>query len=344
VVRRSTLQDIARLAGVSRSAAARVLLGTGGESVRVSEGTGKRIRRAAAQLDYTPNRFAQQLRGVSSRTLGVIIETENIPVMTARLFALEHEASQRGYRLLIGRTHEQRNQLRDYVLDFSGRGVEAIFCLFDLGPKRDQWAREVFRNSKKVVFHGRPAWERGYCVKVDTIGAIHSVVDHLVARGKRNPALALWNMPKDELMSVRRGAFNEALAKHKIRARDKLVWDAASLSVNPTQEAADRGIEKLVRQGGADAILASNDVWAVRFMFRLKEIGLRIPEDVAVIGYDNLDIGEVIAPSLTTIDQSHQDYAAAAVDLLIRLAQDEPIPVAKRTVTVPSRLIIRHSS
>jgi len=106
----------------------------------------------------------------------------------------------------------------------------------------------------------------------------------------------------------------------------------------------DRGIETLAMHCKADAILASNDIWAVRFILRLKEIGMRVPEDVAIVGYDNLDIGGVISPSLTTIDQCHEGYAAAAIGLLLRLARNDRIPRAERTLTVTPHLVIRDSS
>ncbi len=86
-MKRATLTDVAREAGVSRTAAARVLLGTGGDHVRVGEEARERIEAAAGRLDYLPNRLAQQLRGASSRTIGVILDTVNAPVMSERLLA-----------------------------------------------------------------------------------------------------------------------------------------------------------------------------------------------------------------------------------------------------------------
>lgn len=136
--KRATLADVAGRAGVSRSAAARALLGTGGEHVRVSASTRARIAKAARELDYQPNCFAQQLRGKASRTMGVILDTGNTPVMSQRLFALESEARRRGYRLLVGQTHGDLDALREYAADFSGRSVEAILYLFDLAPGCDE--------------------------------------------------------------------------------------------------------------------------------------------------------------------------------------------------------------
>jgi DNA-binding LacI/PurR family transcriptional regulator len=328
-----------------------VLLGTGGEHVRVSAQTQARIRVAAAQLGYAPNRLAQQLRGASSRTLGVIVGSENARVMGERVFALEQAAAVRGYRLLVGRVPAAESgddPLAGYVADFAGRGVEAVLFLFDLAPGRDVRVKAAFGCFRRVVFHGRAAWRGGLSVKTDTAAAIRAAVDHVVVRGKKRPALALWNAARDELMEVRRTAFAEALAAHGLPAAAVRVWDAASESVTPDPATLDRGVVALVGKGRADAILASNDIWAVRFIQTLKAKGLRVPEDVAVIGHDDLDIGSVIEPPLTTINPNHEAYAEAALALLLRVAEDgatvHTSPGAKKTITVSSCLVVRGSS
>lgn len=337
----ATLSDIAREAAVSRSAAARVLLGTGGDHVRVAAPTRARIEAVARRLRYAPNRQAQQLRGVASKTIGVILDSLNAPVMSQRLFALEAAASRRGYRLLIGQTHGQVDTLREYAADFMGRAVEAVLCLFDLAPGRDERARRCFGKFRKVVFHGRPAWPGGYCVRVDTEAALRDGVDHLIQRGKKRLALSLWNGAGDELMTLRRQVFENLLARGRIRG---FVWDAASDASVPAPEVLDRGIAHMVGRCRADAILASNDIWATRMILHMQKNGLRVPEDVAVVGYDNLDIASVISPTLTTVDQCHEDYAVAALDLLLAVAAGSRIPADRRVRTITPRLIVREST
>ncbi len=348
-MKRATLSDVAREAGVSRTAAARVLLGTGGEHVRVGEEARKRIEEAARRLRYAPNRLAQQLRGASSRTIGVILDTVNAPVMSERLLALEGHASRMGYRLLVGQTHGQVETLREYIGDFAGRGVEAVLGLFDLAPGRDERAQAGFGKFRKVVFHGRPAWRGGYSVRVDTAAAIRAGVDHLLTRGRKRPALALGNTIGDELMELRREVFRDQVKRGR---RKGVVWDAGEVGsgvtdgggIDPASEILAQGIETMVTKGGADAILASNDIWATRFILQLQKSGLRVPEDVAVIGHDNLDIARVVSPSLTTIDQCHEAYAVAALELLLEVAAGRRLAPERRIRTIAPRLIVREST
>jgi len=338
-MKKATLMDVAREAGVSRAAVGRVLLGTGGDGVRVSEGTKKRIEEAAAKLAYFPNRSAQQLRGKASRVMGVILDTRNTPVMSERLFSLEKEASKLGYRLLVGHVHGNSSTLGEYVKDFCGWGAEAILCLFDLAPGRDERAGENFGRFRNIVFHGRPAWRGGYCVRVDTAAAVSMAVDHLVQRGKKRLGIALWNCAEDELMEVRRVAFLDRAAFH---GKQAIVWDAAAEAHDETSNIQDFGIDYLVSKMKADAILASNDIWATRFILHLQKRGIDIPRQVAVIGYDNLDVSRVISPALTTVDQEHGEYARQAMELLVALSTGRR--VREKTVTIRPALIVRHST
>jgi len=340
-MKRVTLSDVAREAGVSRSAAARVLLGTGGDHVRVAVPTRARIEKVSRQLDYSPNRHAQQLRGKASRTIAVILDTVNAPVMAQRLFAIEGEANLRGYRLLVGQTHGDADMLFGYVQDFRSREAEAILCLFDLVPGRDTLARKSFGKFRRVVFHGRPAWPGGYCIRVDTGEGIREAVDHLIATGKRRPAISLWNCANDELMLLRVGAFERRLRHHRLKG---FMWDAASEGPEPSVAVLDRGIDYLIGKCRADAILASNDIWATRFILRLQKIGLRVPQDVAVVGFDNLDISEVVSPTLTTIDQCHGDYAREAIGLLLEIASGRRMLADSRERTIRPHLIAREST
>lgn len=340
-----TLSDVAKEAGVSRTAAARVLVGTGGDSVRVGKQARIRIQEVGKRMGYTPNRNAQQLRGVASRTMGVIVNTENARVMSERVFAIEQAAAERGYRLLVARVRGGQGQLNDYISDFIGRGVDAIFCLFDLESGRDESLAEAFCSGyRKVVFHGRPAWEGGLAVQIDVASAIHAAVDHLLERGKRRPVLALWNAQRDEMMGIRRRAFEEALRVHGFAMSPGQIWDAASPATTPDAALVDRGLEAMLEKGGADAILASNDVWAVRFIQALKARGIKVPEDVAVMGFDDIDIACVIEPSLSSVDPNYESYGEACLDQLLQVATGNAKGVGAATVMIQPRLVIRNST
>ncbi|MBI1373141.1 MAG: LacI family DNA-binding transcriptional regulator [Phycisphaera sp.] len=335
------LVDIAREAGVSRVAVGHVLNGSGGKHVRIADDTREKILKIARRMNYRPNLAAQQLRGARSQMIGVVLDTVNTPVMYNRLAAIESEASRRGYRLMIGQVHSEPSGLITYLDDFAARGVDGVLCLLDLMRSYREELRQTLAGRPNLVMHGKPLIEGGSCIRVDTTDAIYQAAGHLIDRGRNRVAMLLWN-EEDALCEARRQGYANA---HRSRNRDveaSLVWSAESPTATPDPQTIDRCIDVLVNERRADAIIAPNDVWAVRLMKRMKAQGVRVPDDVAMIGYDNLDIAEVIEPGLTSIDQSHAAYASAAIDLLGRMVEEHE--AVAETVTIQPLLIVREST
>ncbi|SFI29315.1 LacI family DNA-binding transcriptional regulator [Planctomicrobium piriforme] len=340
--RNTRLIDIARQAGVSRAAVGHILNHSGKDRVRVSEETRARVLKIANELDYRPNRAAQQLRGKPNEILGVILDTVNIAVFSARLAAVEAEAHRRGYRLMIGQAHHDPKEIQTYLEDFSARGIDGVLCLFDVMEDLRKDLQTIFRGQPGAVIHAAPVVKSQPCVRVDTAAAIRLLVDHLVERGRRRIGIQLWSM-SDQLMTLREQAWKDAVRQHRLPAGQQLVWVNPLAKQKPTPDVVDACIQQLVIEQKADAIIASNDEWAVRLIQGLRRRNLEVPRDVAVTGYDNLDIADVIEPGLTTIDQCHAAYAEAAVDLMLA-AQTGKLSTSDRVRIVQPRLIVRDST
>lgn len=337
------LSDIAQAAGVSRVAVGRVLNGSGGDHVRVSEATREKILTIARRMNYRPNLMAQQLRGVRSQLFGVILDTVNAPVMYSRLSALEQEANRRGYRLMIGQVHSDPTGIDAYLDDFESRGVEGVICLLDLMRDYRRSLDPSLTGRRNIVMHGQPLRADGMCVRVDTADGAFQATGHLLDRRRRRVGMLLWN-EEDALCDLRRDGYHAAHRSRGVDVDKQLIFSADCPTADPTDAVIDRAIDTLINKRGAEAIVAPNDVWAVRLIKRLKARDLRVPEDVAMVGYDNLDIAEAVEPELTSIDQQHAQYAAAALDLLCEIAGGAERPPAGRTVTIKPLLIVRHSS
>lgn len=340
--RKVRLVDIAERAGVSRAAVGHVLNNSGQNNVRVSEETRERVLQIAREMDYRPNRAAQQLRGMPTGLLGVIVDTVNLAVFSARLAALEAEAHTRGYRMVMGQVHHDPSAIRAYLDDFADRGIDVVMCLFDVMQDIRPELSSVLAEHRRVVLHASPLSPNQPCVRVDTGTAIDLLVDHLVERGRKRIGLQLWST-EDSLMMVREQAWRNALQKHGLEADDSLIWTNPEAKQKPTREAIDICVEELVKHQKADAIIASNDEWGVRLIQGLRSHGYEVPRDVAVTGYDNLDIADVIEPGLTTIDQCHADYAVAALDLAEGLLESN-LSEANRMRVIQPQLIVREST
>lgn len=340
--RKVRLVDIAEKAGVSRAAVGHILNNSGMNNVRVSEETRERVLKIARELDYRPNRAAQQLRGMPTNMLGVILDTVNLAVFSARLAAIEAEAHKRGYRLVIGQVHHDPKEIEAYLDDFADRGMDAVLCLFDVMQDIRPMLQDVFRGNTRVVLHASPIFKTQPCVRVDTTSAIEQIVEHLTGRGRSRIGLQLWS-PTDSLMALRQEAWLKALASRNLTNDQHLIWTNPESRQKPSREAIDQCIQELVIGQKVDAVIASNDEWAVRLIQGLRRWGYEVPRDVAVTGYDNLDIADVIEPSLTTIDQCHADYAVAALDLAEGLLKNK-LGADDRVRIIKPRLIVREST
>jgi len=336
------LVDIAKKAGISRAAVGHVLNHSGVNNVRVSPETRERVLKIAQEMNYRPNRAAQQLRGKPTQMLGVILSTVNKAVFSARLSAIEIESAKRGYRMVIGQVHNDPQEIQGYLDDFADRGIDGVLCLFDVMQEMRTALQPVFKGRTGIVVHAAPILKSQPSVRVDTSAAIHLLVNHLVERGKKRIGLELWSQA-DQLMSLRMTAWKKALQSHRLPASARQIWKNPEASQQPTRETVDACVDYLAMEQKVDAIIASNDEWAARLIQGLRRRGLQVPQDVAVTGYDNIDISEIIEPALTTIDQSHADYAVAALDLMEHLLQQPRAASVEERIVIP-RLIIREST
>jgi DNA-binding LacI/PurR family transcriptional regulator len=135
------------------------------------------------------------------------------------------------------------------------------------------------------------------------------------------------------MMALRRRGWERAHEARGLTADPALVWSLAGPLGPPDAQVLDQIVDQLRRaRRRGRRIAASDDVWGVRLIQRLKARGLRVPGDVAVTGYDNLDLGAIVDPALTTLDQQHEAYADAAVELLLASAAGDPVAELTRTI------------
>ncbi len=173
-------------------------------------------------------------------------------------------------------------------------------------------------------------------------------VQHLLDRGRRRIAMVFSNLSFPYAVQ-RHHAYRDALREVGLPVENRLVWilperTPAQWMDAFTLELAGRAVEELVIRARADAIVAVNDSYAARLMAALRERGLRVPDDVAVVGCDHLEIGTLVDPAMTTIDLRVEELAGAMTSLLFELLDRGSVPADRRAVVIPPRLVVRASS
>jgi DNA-binding LacI/PurR family transcriptional regulator len=333
------LVDVAASAGVSRAAASKVLLGTGGPNTRVAEDTRKRIQRVADQLGFRPNQIAQQLKGKRTQILGVIVGYGKASNLLYRLIDIEEFAYERGYRVILGSANGDARRAAGHLDDFLGKGVDGIIALHVPQAFGDQLFEQL-RRCPHVVHQSMFPVPGGCCVMLDRAAGIADAVRHLADTGRTRIALALP------------GAAGDPSTLAKVRGYEAgllacgLPHDPGLCSTDLPFEAFEEPgvVESLVTRHHADAIIASNDKIAIRLVRTMKRAGIRVPQDVAVVGFDNAEVAALYDPSITSIDQCNDVVARATVDLLAQsIADDQPLRPEQSRIVKP-KLVVREST
>ncbi len=336
--RRVRLADIAAKAGVSPQAVSVVLRNGGSSTMRVSARTAAKIRRLADEVNYWPNLVAQQLRGRECGLIGVLIGASSTTANFRRLAAVEAEAYRRGQRLLIGQLHGDPSSTRSYLEDFLSRGIDRLICFHKPAPAAQDDAIALLGRFKAAVFQTYSPVAGGTVVDVDRVAGVMDAVTHLVQKGRRRIALVIGGSPDtDPLMADRLRGYRQGLTEVLDSRTERIEWVGPG-TFPPPRPIADQAVDYVLSRN-ADAVIASNDVWAIELLRSMRRRQCRVPEDIAVVGFDNIDAAELSDPSLTTIDQNYAGFAAAVIDAAIA-----DVPGSQPARIIKPSLVIRESA
>ena len=347
-----TLADVAQRAGVSRAVAGHVL-NQGKGNTRVGAAAAAAVRAAATELGYIANSAALQLRGRRSMTYGLLVESSGDPLRSFLVQHLDEQAVRHGCRLLIGNTVADPVEFSRNLDDFRQRRVDGVICVMRrMTPAQrkelaDQYPRTVFYGDSPS---GTFAKSQSVAVNPDQEAAGRLAVEHLVSVGCSRIAFAMMSAP-EPADAARLAGFRHAtgitattsrLIFQGTAPRGSFAWKWSAPEV---ADAVDLAIAALVGRGRADGLVVQNDFWASIFLRRLRVQGIRVPQQVSVIGYLNHYLAEWTDPPLSTIDLDHRAAAVALVaELERRIAGEQPSSAITAASSITPHLIVRDST
>ena len=334
---RARLVDIASEVGVSRAVVGKVLLGSGA-NIRVSRDKARQIRQIAKRLNYRPNQIARQLGGKGSQLLGVLIGEGKSQSRFHRLLAVEAEARRRGYRIIIGQIASSANDVDHYLEEFESHNVEGILYLdtrIDISERLEEFPVSV---SSLLV----PGKEISY-VELDRFAGSKMAVEHLLARGRKRIGMlsASACLEPSRAETEKERGFLETLGAHG-KSYGSQTLHRLDFDEPQSLDQMLPAVKALV-DDRCDAIIAVRDILAVYTLKALRRLNMRVPQDVAVVGFDNLDICIAADPELSSLDHSHEACAKAMLDLTMKL-KEESFGGPSIGVTIPPTLVVRQSS
>jgi DNA-binding LacI/PurR family transcriptional regulator len=333
--RRVTLHDVAEDARVSASTVSRALNG----DPRIGSETRARVEYAAAQLGYVPNQAARSLVLRATRTLGLLVPEVTDPIHGQAVAGFEDEAALRGYTVIIANGFDQPERESRALQVFARHQADGIAVLGGVLDQRQVLAsvrpsRVVFVDGENPMLASATQDLPLGCIRADDGAGVAALVQHLIEGGRRRFAYVAG--PPVASSIVRRTAIVRALTRAGLYPQHLGYYHGTHIDPASAAEFAAG-----VADDRPDALLCYDDKLALVVMDALRTHGLRVPDDVAVTGFDDIPFAALSNPRLTTIAQPAAEMGRRAVGMLLGAIESG---VMQPSMRLPVQLMVRESS
>ncbi|MEH7293642.1 LacI family DNA-binding transcriptional regulator [Priestia megaterium] len=332
----TTIKDIARVAGVSVTTVSRALNGYSD----VNEKTRQKIAAVARELNYSPNTLARGLVMQKSKTIGLLVsgisrESVKDNFTFEVLCGVNERASTLGYDLILFNTNTMMQREKTYTQLCRERRVDG--AIIQGIKKEDPYLKEVVESDIPCVLVDIPVHSNsvGYVTTDNALGA-KKAVEHLASLGHKH--IGMINGHEDAFVSQERlNGYREALKECGLSFRSEWV-----VSGNFEEKKAEKAVRELInRHKEVTAIFCASDLMALGALKACKELGLHVPKEMSIVGYDNIVLASYSSPNLTTVGQEVYQIGYEAADLLIEMLEGKETNMKRYLDT---KLIIREST
>ncbi len=333
--REITIYDVAKAVNLSPSTVSRGLK----DHPQINKNTKKKIKAAAKSMGYRQNKFASSLRKRRTETIGVVVPKLNSYFMATVISGIEKVTNEHGYGLIISQSQESGKQEISCITTMFDSRVDGILISLAFDTKNLDHFDILFDKGIPVVFFDRIA-ECHDCISVviDNYKAGYEATSHLLSKGCKRIVHFGGNLLRNVYADRFRG-YRQALNDYGIEFNQNLV-----LISDLTGESAKVLTKKVQNMDPRpDGLFAANDTSAVTAVVELQKSGIRIPDDIAVVGFNNEPISQVIQPNLTTVEYPAREIGEiAATSLINKLNNLQSVNLS--TIVLKHSLIIRESS
>ena len=328
------LKDIAESAGVSVMTVSKALR----NEPDISETTKARIRGIADRAGYVPNNSARGLRTRRTQQFGLIISALSNPMYTRTFMAIEEQAHEMGYEIIVAQTLNNAEREADCIRRLLARQVDGLFIrpVYRPDPSAGIYEELKKRKTPTVILGHRALFCSDFPnVETDDLAAAKALTEHLLNLGHRRiacltgPTFAPWAQERYE-------GYRRALMEHGLEGDEKLVFQAGAT----IEEGAAAALQFINEQPKATAMIAANDLVAFGAANTLLDQGISIPQDLSVAGFGNVLSAEYFRVPLTTVRQPKYRRGLAAMESMKSLLAGESVSPKR----LPAELAIRKST
>lgn len=330
----TTIKEIAILLGISTSTVSRALRGL----PDIKYETRNAVARVAEELDYQPNQLAKNLGKNSTKTIGVVVPGLSFYFFSSVLTSIEEAALQAGYSVIICPTHESYLREVNQIENLVNSRVDGLIISLARDTTHYEHIEKLIRKKIPVVLFDRHSEELNISkVIVDNTKAAFGATEHLIQRGCKR--LACLAGPLNLLISNERvQGFKDALEKYNLPFYPEYVSHGDFSKEHSMLQA----FNLMNLPNPPDGILTISDRIGFATLHALKQRGVKVPEEIAMVSFNNDPFCNYFTPSVSSISQPIQEMGKEAVNLLLRQIENEnPIP---ETIMLKTQLVVRESS
>lgn len=334
-----TIKDIAKALGISTSTVSRALR----DSYEISPETKQLVLECAEKLNYRPNPIALSLKERRSRSIGVVVCEIANSFFSQIINGIESIAYDKGYNVIISQSNESYEREIMDLHYLASRSVDGLLISLSTETNDTSHLKSLHEKGLPIVFFDRVTDDiKTHSVIVDNFRGAYEATEHLIHQGYRRIA-AIANSEFLSITIERLAGYREALKNNGIEENDNYIKHCfyGGMIFSEIEESVNK---LLTLEKKPDAIFTTSDKLTTGCLKTLKRRGLKVPEEIALVGFSNSDIAELLNPPLTVVRQPAIEMGKAAIELLLQLIESKrPVKQFEKRILTPE-LLIRESS
>lgn len=336
--RHVTIYDIAEKLNLATSTISRALK----DHHTISDKTIKKVKQTAKEMGFVPNTLAAGLRGNKSKTIGILIPTITQPFLSSLISGIEITAQKSEYSVIIMQSHDSYEMEVNLAKSLYSNRVSGVICSLAMETKDTSHFKQFSNNNIPLVFVDRvPRDYDTFRVVINNYLAGYKATTHLIEQGCKRIAHLTAGSEFGTLYNERKRGYVDALLEHELPVEDKLIINLKEMTYEDGVKACNQLFDL---KPPPDGLFAPGDILAVSAVQTAKKRGIKIPEEFAVIGFNNDPISEIIEPNISTITHPAEKMGKAAAELIIKNLKSVKEEDAKEITFLNTQVLVRESS
>ena len=332
-----TIYHIAEKLGLATSTISRALK----DHHSIGKKTIEKVKKTAEEMGYRPNNLAASLRSKRTKTIGVLVPTITQPFLSSLISAIEIRALKSGYHVVIMQSHDSYKDEVEMAKSMYNNRVSGVICSLGMETRNTDHFQQFIDNNIPLVFVDRvPKAFNTFRVVIDNYAAAYKATKHLIEQGCKRIA-HLTAGSEFSIYNERKRGYMDALKEANLPIDEDLIIKLKGVTYDEAKKASN----KLLRlKNRPDGIFAPADILGVSAIQCAKKRGIKVPEELAVIGFNNDPISEIIDPNLSTITHPASKMGLASAEIILKSIKSTKKDEAKEITFLNTEVLVRGSS